>query len=597
VPSTRHFHKGAGHIGAPGAHSTAVSTAFLQLRSSENATKATYNGATYSVTGAEQTVTRRLLTVPGAVLLAGILLVSGASAQDGEQVFTGSINNSTPDVYEFSLTAGQAILVTAEATSGDLDTYLTLLDPNGNVVAENDDRQLGIITDSALGAVAESTGTYIVEVTRYPEAPSSGDYELVVEIGDPAILSALNDLLQRIEFSGPAQFIDTPHFRIHYTTSGADAVDGEYLAEVVKAAEEFYDIQINQLGYAPPPSDGMMGGNGSIDVYITDLLGEEEGGAFGYTSPETVVGDNPNTPERETGATATYLVIDNDYDPSQADTDDPIALMRTTFTHELHHVVQFGYDGNDSHGWFFEATASWIETVTAGADEEASFYVEYNYTYPEICFGTLTDPEQGSLQYGDWPFMQMMSDQFGIDSVRQYWEFIAQYDGWESLEQFSAARGLTVPDLIEAYRLKNLARDYALAPEFNATVYLENTITDNGLWTFSGAGIQELGANYFRLDVPAGQYNAALVNAASGLEIWAVGVIGTEKLEAIRLSSSGTFDTTPYDETYLMVFNRNYNADADDCTYVSYEIEVTEGKSLAAPITYVFPATHFETLR
>ncbi|MBW4437241.1 MAG: PPC domain-containing protein [Pleurocapsa minor GSE-CHR-MK-17-07R] len=542
----------------------------------------------------------RLFRLLGITAFAGVVLVSAVSAQSDEQVFTGTINSGTPDTYEISLTAGQAVLITAEATSGDLDTYLRLLDPNRAIVGENDDRRLGVITDSALGVVAEITGTYTIEMTRYPEAPSSGNYELVVRTGDPSILSALNELMTRIEFTGPAEFIDTQHFRIHYTTSGADAVTAEYLDEVAKAAEEFYNIQVNQLGFAAPPSDEQMGGNSLIDVYVTDLLGEEEGGALGYVSPETVIGDNPNTQQTETGATATYMVIDNDYDPSQADTSnsaDSIALMRTTFTHELNHVLQFGYDGNDSHGWFFEATASWIETITAGEDEDATGYVAYNYTYPEICFGTLTDPEAGSLQYGDWTFMQMLADQFGTDSVRQYWEFIAQFDGWGSLEQFSAARGLTVPDLVEAYRLKNLARDYALAPSFNATVYLENTIADVGLWTFSGLGIQELGANYFRLDLPPGQYNAALVGAGSGLEIWAAGVIGTEKVEAIRLSTGGTFDTTPYDETYLMVFNRSYNADADACSYANYDIEVSAGKSAPAPITYVFPATHFETLR
>lgn len=531
------------------------------------------------------------------LIIVGVCLsgVAAVAAQAGTQTFTGTINNSQASrFYEFELTQGQAILAVVEATSGTLDTYLILRDPSGNTVAENDDLDLGVITDSALGIVAAQTGTYVLEVTRYPEGNSSGNYSLEVTIGAPAILDRLSELIVRVTLSGPEQVLDTPHFRIHYTTSGADAATSDYVRKVAQAVEDFFEIEINRLGWAVPPSDQSLGGNDLYDVYIIDLVGQNEG-SLGYASPETIVGDNPNTPEVELDAATSYLVIDNDY--ANTSTSDPTGLMRTTFAHEFNHAIQFGYDGNETHNWMYESTATWMETAAAGKDQDATGYVEYAYQYPEICFGTTEDPGDGQLQYGDWTFIQMLADLFGTDAIPAYWEYIAQYQGWDSLERLLADHDMTIPEALAAFRLKNLARDYQLAPEFHATVWLENTIDDTGTWTFTGEGIQELGANYYRFDMPPGVYFTGVAGNNNALQVWAVGVLGDEKLEAIPLERGGFFDTTPYSEFYLMVFNPEYNENADNCAYVDYDLVVESAVGIPATPHYIFPATHFQTLR
>ncbi len=535
---------------------------------------------------------RRLLLIVVGISFSSVAAVA---AQAGTQTFTGNISNSQESrFYEFQLTQGQAILAVVEATSGTLDTYLILRDPAGNTVAENDDLDLGVITDSALGAVAAQTGTYELEVTRYPEGDSSGNYSLEVTIGAPNILDRLSELIVRVTLSGSEQVVDTPHFRIHYTTSGADAATAEYVRKVAQAVEDFYNIEINQLGWAVPPSDQALGGNDRYDVYITDVIGEGEG-ALGYTSPETIVGDNPNTSGVEVAAATSYLVIDNDY--ANTDTSDPTGLMRTTFAHEFNHAIQFGYDGNETHNWMYESTATWMETAAAGKDQDATGYVEYAYQYPEICFGTTSDPGDGQLQYGDWTFIQMLSDLFGEEIVPTYWEYVAEYQGWESLERMLADRGMTLPETLAAYRLKNLARDYELAPLFNATVWLENTIDETGTWTFTGEGIQELGANYYRFNMPTGVYFAGVAGNSNRLQVWAVGVLGNEKLEAIPLDRGGFFDTTSYREVYLMVFNAEYKEDVESCNYASYNLVIEEAVGIPATPRYIFPALHFQTLR
>src|SRR5690606_28323233 len=116
-------------------------------------------------------------------------------------------------------------------------------------------------------------------------------------------------------------------------------------------------------------------------------------GALGYSAPETIIGDNPLTREIESRAATSYIAIENDFaDVNFENRQTPITLMRATVAHEFHHAIQFGYDADEPHHWVFEATATWMETATMAKDQDATGYVAYAYTYPELCFGTGSDP-------------------------------------------------------------------------------------------------------------------------------------------------------------------------------------------------------------
>src|SRR5690606_19487436 len=105
-----------------------------------------------------------------------------------------------------------------------------LLGPSGSIVASNDDRSSDTY-DSALGYVAAESGKHILQMTRYEGSDTSGNYRLTITIGDESILAEL-DNLTRIQLSGTPQTLDTPHFRIHYTFEGVDAVTESYLEAV-----------------------------------------------------------------------------------------------------------------------------------------------------------------------------------------------------------------------------------------------------------------------------------------------------------------------------------------------------------------------------
>lgn len=532
------------------------------------------------------------------LLLAVLLLAGGLSTVSAQQTsethFDGYLDGLVSSKsYPVSLDAGQALLVVTEATDGSLDTVVSVYDPESNLVARNDDRAENTL-DSALGYIAVQSGIYKVIVERYPGYDNSGHFSLRIVVGDASVLDELN-AITRIQLSGPVEIYESPNFRIHYTMQGADAaLSLDYVEQVAQAAEDAWRAQIDGLGWPVPPGDGVLGGDSRFDIYIKDLLdaGEE---ALGFAVPDSVVGDNPNTPARETASAGSYLVVENDFGGATSETASELALMRTTIIHEFNHALQFGFDSADSHDWMYEATASWMETATAGKDQDATGYVIDAYQYPELCFGTVNDPNQGSVQYGEWPFFQMMTDVLGEDSVVHYWENVAQYDGWQSLAETLAPAGYSVPDFVALYRLKNLARDYSLAPLFNATVWLENTISSPGRWTFTGLGIQELGANYFRVTLPAGHIYAGLVNDDGALQLFAIGVTA-DRVVVFPLGRGDSFDSRAFDDVYLMVFNPAYDDDMSDCTYLDYDIDVSSSKLPTAMPAVTFPATYFERL-
>lgn len=518
------------------------------------------------------------------------MFFANAQANTEVETYTGTISASNSSKnYFVHLQEGDAILVTAEALSGNLDTYIYLYSPDDDLVSSNDDRSPDNY-DSALGYIALMSGAYRVRVSHYPQAVSSGDYRVTMTYGDISVLDELSSIT-RIQLSGEMLTRDTENFRIHYTLEGEDATTVEYVEAVAQAVEDIHEIEIVQLGWAAPPSDGVMGGNDKFDFYILNLTD-----ALGYASPESIIGDNPNTEHIEEPRAATsYLQIDNDFSDATNSQAEAIALMRATVAHEFHHAIQFGYNVDDAHDWYYEATATWMETQAAGADQDATGYIAYAYDYPELCFGTTSDPGDGTLQYGEWTFLQFLQDEYGVDAPRILWEQIALYEGFESIELTIEPFGDDLPTLLARYRAKNLVRDYELAPLFEATVWMEERINDTGRWTYTGAGIQELGANYFGLDVADGTYYTGVTNDGGHLNLWAIGITGDEA-HIRSLGRGGIIDTTPYDHTYLMVFNPVYDEDVNDCTYYDYQVDVIVGKGNIGDIDRTWSAEHFEAL-
>lgn len=130
---------------------------------------------------------RRLVLVIVLVMI-NLLNIVSIHAEGTSTSFSGLLNDETP-FLEFSVTVTQDnsnISIDIQATDGDLDTFLYLVDANGIILAENDDREDGN-TDSLITLAKLSSGTYRIVATRYDieDGDSSGHFELQVNITSP----------------------------------------------------------------------------------------------------------------------------------------------------------------------------------------------------------------------------------------------------------------------------------------------------------------------------------------------------------------------------------------------------------------------------
>jgi hypothetical protein len=118
-------------------------------------------------------------------------------AQDGETL-TGVIDNDSPFI-EFPINVeeqGGTIVADIQALSGDLDTLLYLVDSNGGIVAENDDRVRGD-TNSLLIFPQADVGMYTLIATRYKveRGDSTGEFELQVSVETGALAEEVTYLV------------------------------------------------------------------------------------------------------------------------------------------------------------------------------------------------------------------------------------------------------------------------------------------------------------------------------------------------------------------------------------------------------------------
>ena len=512
-----------------------------------------------------------------------------------ERIEHGEITRSNPTVeFTFALEVGQTALLETEALSGSLDTILEVIDPRGEIVAENDDFQSSSY-DSGIVFTAETSGSFRAVVSSY--GATTGEFNLTITVGGEELV-ALFDNLKRVELSGPVRTRETENFVIHYTVEGEDAAAEAYVEAAADIVERVWQRQIVEMGWAAPPTDGGTGGGDKFDLYLANIFNEADECLYGYASSDWGVGngDNPNTPVRERNAYTSYLVVDNDYnrvDPvggACGGEERALADLHATIAHEFNHNIQFGYDAAEPHNWLFEAVAAWTEIYVAEDDEAATIYVTDSYSYPEVCFGS----KDGTLVYGHWMFLQSLVDAHGVDIVRQIWEKAVSNDGFGALEAALTPYGDTIEAAMARYYAQNLVRDYPYVERFNATVWRENVIDNPGSWTFTGQGIQELAANYYdvRLD---GTFGMALTGAGRSMQLWAIGIRGDEA-DVFELGSSGVFDTTGYDHYYLMVFNPMYDEDVEECAYYDYSIEIKPVTGAARPAVRTINASQFEPI-
>ncbi|NJK62598.1 MAG: hypothetical protein HC921_07880 [Synechococcaceae cyanobacterium SM2_3_1] len=111
-------------------------------------------------------------------------------APDWQETLTGELqegdqrhpqDNTWMDTYTLSGRAGQTLLV--HLNSYTFDAFLQILDPEGNVVAQDDDQGGG--TDALAILYLTQSGEYTIRVNTYSEATAGGSYLLKYSFRNP----------------------------------------------------------------------------------------------------------------------------------------------------------------------------------------------------------------------------------------------------------------------------------------------------------------------------------------------------------------------------------------------------------------------------
>ncbi len=155
------------------------------------------------------------------ILVFMLMMLSVVYAQDTPVfpitpgIIEGNINDSFPSIrYSFEVSNEDSVTITMENTSGDLDPFLQLFAPNGELITVNDDLESGN-RNARISFTADSNGTFQIEATRFDQATgtTSGTFRLLLDIeGQMVDDTPIDPLSIPPDFGVDYDFIDYDEF-------------------------------------------------------------------------------------------------------------------------------------------------------------------------------------------------------------------------------------------------------------------------------------------------------------------------------------------------------------------------------------------------
>lgn len=260
-------------------------------------------------------------------------------------------------------------------------------------------------------------------------------------------------------FAGPAlatapdpaatSTLGTTHFLVHFSTDTANtfAITATEASDAAGMAERALSSEMAD-GYPMPPSDGGLGGDNRIDIYVQDI------GQFG----EAGEADPDNA-----GPSAGYMILDSNFGVGSYH----------VIAHELFHLIQFSYwattDVTDM--WLYEGSAEWMGYRADG-------YGTSGGTQPiDVGHNDFSldcrDPQPGGILcapdvyydngYSRWPFFEFLTEKYGSSFAKDiFGQVAAQGDGSALASVSSAliAKGTTLSDTYNAWAAAELTGNY-----------------------------------------------------------------------------------------------------------------------------------------
>jgi hypothetical protein len=316
--------------------------------------------------------------------------------------------------------------------------------------------------------------------------------------------------------TGLNDYIETTHFRIHYTTGGTNAIlSTSYRDAIATAAENVWDHEVTSMGFRAPPPDGSDpdggGGNDLYDIYVMDL----GAGLYGYCQGTYYYSGGDYPPN----AANSYVVIDNNYPYSQFGYPNPVDPMKVTVAHEFNHACQAAHDINES-TWYKEASSTCVEDMVYDGINDYCNYLPYilNYMYVSLD----ANPSPGMHWYGACIWNHFLCERFGNQILVDNW-YQMESSG-QTIDMINVVLNTYGSSFEEAYK------EFAVWCWFTGSRDDGNHFHEGGTWCTAsimrghnsypiaiggptpGWEPDSYGCNYIQLNNPGGDYDGLLVS-------------------------------------------------------------------------------------
>ena len=255
--------------------------------------------------------------------------------------------------------------------------------------------------------------------------------------------------------------VESAHFVVH-PAPGVDAAKAQQVSDNFEAA---YATEVGSWGFVPPRSDGSLGGDARVDVYVQQTYNAGEVG-------EALRDDD------SAAITSGYALIS----PDAADKPE-------TAAHELFHLLQYAVYARGAK-FLKEGTAEWAAANVAG---KTSWLVTY-WGNPTHSLDCTDECATQNLSYARWIFFEYLSERYGKGIVKEIYQRVAALQADSSSEDLDAidaalaAHGSSLAQAFNEFSGANAAGAYSFAGLAGATQYL----LAQGAYT----GVTSLGFSY-----------------------------------------------------------------------------------------------------
>lgn len=395
--------------------------------------------------------------------------------------------------------------------------------------------------------------------------------------------------------------ISTDHFRIEFadliknqTDSDGDGISN-IVETVAEAAENSWDLQVNELGFGAPVS-------GKLTIILDDNDEYLVSGAVGITS------------------------IGNDGDPYMAV--DPWAssnVMKVTVAHEFFHTIQFGNYGTDFASSYqgislAESTAVWVEDLVYDSIDDYVLYLPDFFDYPDYSVFSSLAPADTYFVYAlnIWPrfLSEYLNDNRTIQDIWDNYygsnmDDSNQYKVYDATKRAVESRGENLAEAFQDFTLWNLSpEDFYEEGESYPTPYIIDDTVEAEYTLIDDDYVPTLfGTNYLYFDntnAESSFYFHVVKPENVSFAVTIVpennGQIDLNKIESVIVSESDVMDTElavdgigSYDGVYAIVsplekdFDYNSGEDSvfeDGYSYYymgSYGESMMEGSETVTP--------------